>query len=258
MRRISAVIIDDEASAIQSLKGMLDELCPMVTISGTATSVEQALAIVNQYRPHVVFLDIEMPPHSNGFDFLRKTEHLNFGVIFTTAYQHYAVQAINEFQPWAYLIKPYKVAELIQAVHVATLMSSQSGKPAPQQPRGVLLSDMRKGNVVVRYADLICCLTEGSLTVFYFYNDGKVENLAVYRSLREIESELPMQLFCRVHHGAIVNMACIRRYERIGRSGKVYLDADLTVEVSTQKMEHFSREFNLFLKGAALEETKKV
>ncbi len=258
MRRISAIIIDDEANAIQSLKGMLDELCPMVTLSGIATSVEQAVAIVNQYRPQVVFLDIEMPPHSNGFDFLRKTEHLNFGVIFTTAYQHYAVQAINEFQPWAYLIKPYKAAELIQAVHVATLMSAQSDKHIQHQPRGVLLSDMRKGNVVVRYSDLICCLTEGSLTVFYFYNDGKVESLAVYRSLREIEAELPMQFFCRVHHGSIVNMAFIRRFERIGRSGKLYLDADIVVEVSTQKMEHFSREFNLFLKGAELAESKKV
>jgi len=257
MRRISAIIVDDEASAIQSLKGMVDEICPMVNILGSATSVEQALAIVNQYRPQVVFLDIEMSPNSNGFDFLQKTEHLNFGVIFTTAYQQYAVQAINEFQPWAYLVKPYKAAELVQAVHVATLLSSRPDKPVHQQhPRGVILSDMRKGNVVVRYADLICCLTEGSLTVFHYYNDEKVENLAVYRSLREIEAELPMQLFCRIHHGAIVNMACIRRYERLGRNGKVYLDADLIVEVSAQKMEHFSREFNLFLKGAELVATE--
>lgn len=259
MRRINAIIVDDETSAVHSLKGMLDELCPMVSVLGTATSVEQGVAIANQYHPQIVFLDIEMSPNGNGFDFLRQTEHLHFGVIFTTAYQHYAVQAINEFQPWAYLIKPYKSAELVQAVHVAALMSSQTDKPGPvhHQPRGVILSDMRKGNVVVRYTDLICCLTDGSLTVFHYYNDGKMESLPVYRSLREIENELPMHLFCRVHHGALVNMAYIRRYERIGRSGKIHLDADLAVEVSAQRMEHFSREFNLFLKGAELTDLKK-
>ncbi len=260
MRRINAIIVDDEASAVHSLKGMLDELCPMVSILGTAGSVEQGVSIATQYRPQVVFLDIEMPPNGNGFDFLRQTEHLHFGVIFTTAYQHYAVQAINEFQPWAYLVKPYKAAELVQAVHVAAMMSSQTDKPGAvqHQPRGVILNDMRKGNVVVRYTDLICCLTEGSLTVFHYYHNDKVESLSVYRSLREIEAELPMHLFCRVHHGALVNMAYIRRYERISRSGKIYLDADLSVEVSTQKMEHFAREFNLFLKGAELPESRKT
>ncbi|MEQ1746288.1 MAG: LytTR family DNA-binding domain-containing protein [Saprospiraceae bacterium] len=252
MRRISAFIVDDEENAISSLKGMLDELCPMVTVLGTANTIEKGVTAIEHFQPQIVFVDVEMPPHGSGFDLLHKTEHLNFGVIFTTAYEQYAVRAINEFQPWAYLVKPIKSASLIQAVQIAMEKTAvRNEKPsAPQHPRGLILSDKRKGNVVVRFADLICCLTEGSLTFFHYYNGDTVERLPVYRSLKEIEAEVPMSLFCRVHHGALVNMTYVRRYERVNRSGKLHLDGNITVEVSYHKMEHFAQEFDLFIKGA--------
>ncbi|MBK9337066.1 MAG: response regulator transcription factor [Lewinellaceae bacterium] len=249
MHQINAIIVDDEASAVLTLRGMLEEFCPMVHVIHIASSVEQGVFAANQYRPEVVFLDIEMHPNGNGFDFLEQTNRLDFGVIFTTAHAQYAVRAINATQPWAYLVKPYKAAELIQAVQTAVLNVRLPDAPVASQPRGIILSDMRKGNVVVRYTDLICCLSDGSCSVFHYYDEDKVEQLAVYRTMRDIEAELPGHLFCRVHHGAVVNMAYIRRYERIGRSGKLYLVSNLTTDVSTQKMEHFTREFDLFLKG---------
>ncbi|MFN0014796.1 MAG: LytR/AlgR family response regulator transcription factor [Saprospiraceae bacterium] len=252
MRRISAFIVDDEENAVTSLKGLLDELCPMVTVLGTANSIEQAVTTIEHLQPQIVFVDIEMPPNGSGFDLLQKTQHLNFGVIFTTAYEQYAVRAINEFQPWAYLVKPIKSASLIQAVQIAMEKTATRNDkpPAPQQqPRGLILPDKRKGNVVVRFADLICCLSEGSLTFFHYYNGNNLERLPVYRSLKEIETEVPRNLFCRVHHGALVNMTYVRRYERVNRSGKLYLDGNITVEVSHHKMEHFSQEFDFFIKG---------
>jgi len=255
MKHVNAIIVDDEASAVHTLRGMLEEFCPIVNILHTANTVEQGVFAANQYRPDLVFLDIEISPSGNGFDFLRQTNQLSFGVVFTTAHAQYAVQAINTAQPWAYLIKPYKAVELMQAVQTALskAQAQSSGVPSKPLPRGIILPDFRKGSIVVHFTDLICCLSDASCTVFHFFNEDKVEQLHVYKTLREVETELPAHIFCRVHHGAIVNMAYVRRFERVGRSGKVHLNAGLATDVSAQKMEYFSRTFDLFLRGAAPE-----
>ncbi|MBL7775847.1 MAG: response regulator transcription factor [Saprospiraceae bacterium] len=249
MKRINAVIIDDEITAAHTLRGMLAEFCPMVNVIQVANDIESALRIVEQYRPEVVFLDIEMPPHGTGFDFLNQTQHLSFGVIFTTAYPHYAVKAINDVQPWAYLVKPYKTVELIQAVHIAAVKTSQLEAQANNRHRGFVLGDMRKGSVVVRFADLIFCQADGSCTTFFIQRDGKLERYSMYKNLKDMEADLPDSMFCRVHHGFIVNMAYIQRYERQGRAGKIHLAHDLSIDLSAQKMEHFVRHFNQFLRG---------
>lgn len=249
MKRINAVIVDDEATAAQTLRGMLAEFCPMVNVIQVANSIDTGVNAVEQYRPEIVFLDIEMPPYGTGFDFLRQTEHLPFGVIFTTAYPHYAVQAINDVQPWAYLIKPYKTVELIQAIHNAALKTSQLEALSNNRHRGFILGDMRKGNIVVRFSDLVYCQAEGSCTAFYVLQNGIIERHAMYRNLKEMESELPDSMFCRVHHSFIVNMNYIQRYERVGRSGKIYLKHETAVDLSAQKIDHFVRHFNQFLRG---------
>lgn len=250
MKHVNAIIVDDEASAALTLIGMLDEFCPTVNILHTANSVEQGVFAANQYRPDLVFLDIEIAPNGNGFDFLRQTNQLSFGVIFTTAHAHYAVRAINTAQPWAYLIKPYKSQELMQAVQIALSRMQPSASPSKPLPRGIILPDFRKGSIIVHFTDLICCLSDASCTVFHFFNEDKVEQLYVYKTLRDVEAELPAHIFCRVHHGAIVNMAYVRRFERVGRSGKLHLNAGLATDVSAQKIDYFTRTFDLFLKGA--------
>ncbi|MBK6929556.1 MAG: response regulator transcription factor [Saprospirales bacterium] len=252
MKRINAVILDDEDSAVHTLRGMLGDFCPMVNVIHVANSIEQGVRAVNQYRPEVVFLDIELPPTGNGFDFLRQTEHLHFGVIFTTAYAHYAIQAINDVQPWAYLVKPYKTNELVQAVHIAGIKANQSEALVNHRHRGFILGDMRKGNVVVRYTDLVYCQADGSCTVFFILRNNQTERLAVYRSLKDVEAELPEHMFCRVHHSFLVNMTYIQRYERLGRSGKIYLAPATSVDVSAQKMDYFIRHFNQFLRGYSM------
>ncbi len=123
MKRINAIVVDDEIGAVHTLRGMLEEYCPMVNIIAAANTVEQGVRVAKQYRPDIVFLDIEIPPNGNGFDFLRQTEDCDFNIIFTTAYAHYAIQAINDVQPVAYLVKPYRVAELGQPVPITGALS---------------------------------------------------------------------------------------------------------------------------------------
>jgi two-component system LytT family response regulator len=255
MKRINAIIIDDEAGAVHTLSGMLAEFCPMVHILSIADNIEQGIRAVRQYRPELVFLDIEMPPQGTGFDFLRQTEDCDFGVIFTTAHAHYAIQAINNVQPIAYLVKPIRVSELIQAIHTATV---RAGKPAaaavPADPayRGIVLGDARKGSLVIRHADILYCQADGSCTVFFISRDGgAIERQSVYRTLKEVESELPADTFYRTHHSFLVNMAHIQRYERQGRTGVLYLPRDTRVEVSKHKMDEFIKTFHEFLRGGA-------
>lgn len=249
MRRINAIVVDDEISAVHTLRSMLEEYCPKVNIIAVANSIEQGVRAVRQYRPDVVFLDIEIPPQGTGFDFLRQTEDCEFGVIFTTAYAHHAIQAINEAQPWAYLVKPYRVAELVQAIQVAAVKSSQAGPPADPAHRGIMLSDMRKGNLVLRHSDILYCQADGPCTAFYVQRNGAVERHVVYRTLKEVEQELPDDMFCRTHHGYLVNMAHILRFERRGRSGVVHLPEESRVEISQHKMENFVQHFTDFLRG---------
>ena len=249
MKRISALILDDERSAAQSLMGMLKECCPAINITQVATSIEEGLTLANQYQPDLVFLDIEMPPQGTGFDFLKQTQHLKFNVIFTTAHAQYAIQAINQTQPLAYLVKPIQTTELIQAVQVATKQVAAPQSISQQNHRGIILTDMRKGNIVVRYTDLVYCQADGSCTVFYLLRGGNFERHILYKNLKEVSSELPETLFCRVHHSFLVNMSYISRYERLGRTGKVHLVNDATVDVSALKLNNFVRHFNRFLKG---------
>lgn len=249
MRDITAILIDDEISAINTLRGMLGEFCTKVRVLAEAHTIDEAVQAVSEFKPDVVFLDIEIPPFGNGFDFLRQTNDHKFGVIFMTAYPHYAVRAINDVQPWAYLIKPFRVADLVQAVQVATAYVLQPASNPISSGLGILVSDFRKGNIVIRFSDIIYCQADGSHTNFFVLRKGKLEKIIASRTLKEVEADLPNTSFCRVHHSFIVNMAHIERYDKRGRTGLVYLPANQHVDVSNQKMDNFVQQFSRFLKG---------
>lgn len=251
MKRINAIVVDDEIGAVHTLRGMLEEYCPMVNIIAAANTVEQGVRVAKQYRPDIVFLDIEIPPNGNGFDFLRQTEDCDFNIIFTTAYAHYAIQAINDVQPVAYLVKPYRVAELVQAIHNVAIRGKKQAPAAGSHYRGIILGDMHKGNFVFRHSEILYCKADGPCTVFYVIRFGALEHHTVYRSLREVEEELPDDLFYRVHHSYLINMAHVHRFERRGRSGVVHLAFDTRVEVSQQKIDVFIKRFHEFVRGVA-------
>lgn len=252
MKRLRSIILDDETSAVHTLRGMLEELCPFVVINAVANNIEQGVKAVKQYNPDIVFLDIEMPPSGSGFDFLREVEDETFGVIFTTAYAHYAIQAINDAQPWGFLVKPYRAKELVHTMYVATRMRHRLLSSPQYGNRGIILSDHRKGNVVVKFNEIYYCQADGPCTTFYLNREDKIEKLSVYKTLKDIENELPDSLFCRTHHSYLVNMNYILRYERHGRAGAAYLPNGAHVEISGSKMETFVPHFNNYLHGYPL------
>ena len=111
---MNAIIIDDEIAAIENLQIMLNKYCKNINIVATSQSADEGVLLINKENPDLIFLDIEMP-HTNGFDLLKRFPKPTFSVIFTTAYNQYAIQAIK-FSALDYLLKPIDVDELITAV----------------------------------------------------------------------------------------------------------------------------------------------
>jgi two-component system LytT family response regulator len=111
---VKALILDDEQKARSILEHYIKSFIPEVSELRQEGSVEEALALLEHYQPDIIFLDVEMP-HRNGFDFLASVKEPKFDVIFTTAYNQYAIQAIR-FSALDYLLKPVDPEELKVAV----------------------------------------------------------------------------------------------------------------------------------------------
>ncbi len=114
MTKLKTIIIDDEEDSIQLLQLQLEKNCPQVEIAGTFTSSVKALREIEKMGPDLLFLDIEMPV-MNGFELLEKMLHLNFSIVFITAYNQFALKAFR-FNALDYLVKPIDTNELIEAV----------------------------------------------------------------------------------------------------------------------------------------------
>lgn len=246
--KITALIIDDEIGALKSLKYMLEAYCPNIRVLCATTLMTEAVHTANSMNPDVVFLDIEMPPR-NGFDFLKQCPNHDFGVIFTTAYPQYAIKAINAIQPWSYLVKPYSVAELLDAVKIAEEKTALNHKTYMQaaEKQALIIQDSRKGTLVLPAGSILYCKAEGSFTEFYIWKNEKVEKITSSGNLGEFEADLPKNLFCRTHHSYLVNMAYINRFEKTGRNGTIYLNVGgLSVDVSVSKMDYFAKRLDAF------------
>ena len=120
--KLSSIIVVDEETSREILKNYLKKYCPNVTVLGEASNIEEALVLIRNNDLDLVFLDVEMP-YGNAFDLLEKVGDINFETIFVTAYNHYAIEALNSHASY-YLMKPISIDELIKAV-----VSHQAGSP---------------------------------------------------------------------------------------------------------------------------------
>ena len=125
---IRAIIVDDEPLCCDTLETMLEKYCPEVQLSAICQSGEEAIKVINQENPDLVFLDIEMP-RMNGFDMLRQLSPINFEIIFTTSFDQYALKAIR-FSALDYLLKPIDKDDLVGAIQKVI---QRTQKPIAQQ-----------------------------------------------------------------------------------------------------------------------------
>ena len=236
---ILAVIIDDEKSARETLRAMLDLYCPTVRVLGEADGVETGRELIRTMKPELIFLDVEMPT-GTGLDLIKGMEPVQAQIIFTTAYAHYAIHAIK-LPALDYLLKPVNRQELIAAVakmkrkepelqhEVLDLLKQQLDGKKEQSERLVITS--LQGFEVIKISDILYCEGERNYTTFHLNNK---EALLSSKTLKEYEMMLPSDKFIRVHQSYLVNINYVKRYLK-GRGGTLIMANGKSIEVSKHK-----------------------
>jgi two-component system LytT family response regulator len=216
---IKALVIDDEESAINVVKLLLQKYVPEITTIHTAIGSTQGLQLINEIKPDLLFLDVEMPLIT-GFELLEKFPNHSFDVIFITAYDHYAIKAIK-FSALDYLLKPIDADELKLAVEKFLLKKNNaSNKPLydnlfynlhqPETDYRLAVATL-DGTFFYNPTEIIRCEAVGNYTRLYI-KDKK--NIIASRTLKEYEDILSDQQFLRVHRTHLVNIQYISSYTR--------------------------------------------
>ncbi len=238
---LKALLIDDEERATDSLRLMIEKMIPEITQVKVCNDARIAAEIIHEFQPGLVFLDIQMP-HLNGFQLLEKMPNKNFKLIFTTAYNEYAIQAIR-FSAFDYLLKPIDVEEL-QASVERFLQTTQDYKQqydllknimhniqSPSADEFRLALPTKEGVHYLQPGDIIRCEAVGNYTKFFVEN-GK--NYLISRTLGEYDVLLTPQQFIRTHKSHLVNKKFI---SFIDHDGFAVLKDKTRVEVSRRRKE---------------------
>lgn len=238
---LKALLIDDEERATDSLRLMIEKMVPEIEQVRICNDSRMAAAIIHDYHPGLVFLDIQMP-HLNGFKLLEKMPNKDFKLIFTTAYNEYAIQAIR-FSAFDYLLKPIDVEELRDSV-MRFLQTDQDYKQqydllknimhniqTPSADEFRLALPTKAGVHYLQPTHIIRCEALGNYTKF-FVDDGK--NYLISKTLGEYDSLLTPQHFIRTHKSHLINKRFI---SFIDHDGFVVLKDNSRVEVSRRRKE---------------------
>lgn len=242
---MKAILIDDEVDGLRTLQKMLEKHCPQVKVAGTATNASGGKQQIDQLKPDLVFLDIQMPGKT-GLELLSDLDSRDFEVIFVTAFNEYVLQAL-QFSAVDYLLKPVDEDRLVEAVARAekrigeekkgeqsdTLLHNLEKAGSPAEMR--LCLPTLKGFIIVKLSEIIYCEAERSYTIFHL-EGGK--NLLVSKALIEYEVLLKDTTFFRVHKSFLINLLHVREYQR-GEGGMVIMSDKAEIEISRRKKEAF-------------------
>lgn len=214
---MKGIIIDDEAKSRSMLKGMCFSYCPGLEIIGTASSVAEGVKLIKAKEPHVVFLDIRMPVNDGFTLFEHFSEPVPFSVIFTTAYEQYALQAIRHFAV-DYLLKPIAIDRLIEAVDRVLHKQEMIDRGIryrklqsflKENPIGKIGLPTNEGLTFFHHSEILRCEAQGGYTELFAVNGSKV---MVTRTLKYFEEQLQEDGFIRIHKSHLINLAHIRKF----------------------------------------------
>lgn len=234
--KLNAIIVEDEATSREILRNYLNKYCPNVHILGEAANVDEALVLIRSHELDLVFLDVEMP-YGNAFDLLDKVGDINFETVFVTAYNHYAMDALNAHASY-YLMKPISIDELIKAVDYVTeirtkedALQDQVLVPKTNAVNGKITIPTQDGFEVINTADILYCKADDNYTEI-FLNTNKKK--LVSKTLKYFEDALNDASFARVHKSYLVNVNEIVKYVK-GKGGSVVLSNGKEIMVSSAK-----------------------
>ena len=234
--KLNAIIVEDEQTSRDILKNYLNKYCPNVNVLGEAENIEEALILIRNNELDLVFLDVEMP-FGNAFDLLEKVGDIDFETIFVTAYNHYAIDALNAHASY-YLMKPISIDELIKAVDYVTEIKTKENAlheevlvPKTNIVNGKITIPQQDGFEVINTADIMFCKADDNYTEIYLNNNKKK---LVSKTLKYFEESLNDGGFARVHKSYLVNVNEIVKYVK-GKGGSVVLSNGKQIMVSASK-----------------------
>lgn len=239
---LKAVIIDDELNGRLALKQKLLDYCKEIELIGEATNGMEGIAEIKKHQPDIVFLDIEMP-RMDGFDMLRKIEDKHFHIIFTTAYDQYAIKAIK-YAAFDYLLKPIDINELQATInrvldqhddHTAGKLLALEENLRPTLKLNKIAIPTLDGLLFYNLGDIIRLEAQSNYTAIFFTNSARI---LTSRTLKDYEELLPNDVFFRAHHSHIINLLFIKRYFK-GEGGQIEMQDGTFVDLARRKKEEF-------------------
>lgn len=245
---MKCIIIDDEKHCIRTLTSLLETNFPEVKIIATCSESAKAQHLILHHKPDFIFLDIEMP-FLNGFDLLSKFEHLDFDVIFTTAYDSYAIKAIK-FSALDYLLKPVCAEELAFAIDkikhrlgfISKAQVQMVNEVHKRQLSDTIALPTADGLIFTPVNDIVHCTADGSYTRMYMRDKSEI---LLSKTLGDVDELLNEYNFFRIHHSSLINLKEVKKYFR-GEGGEVVMSNGKNLVVARTRKTEFLNTFARF------------
>lgn len=238
---INCYIVDDEPNNVDSLRYILMNNHPEIFVLGDQIDPNKAIAEINQLKPDLLFLDIQMP-NKNGFELLNDISHKAFEVIFITAYDQYGIQAVK-ISALDYLLKPINESELAKAIEKAEIKINAKRKNSNLENLLRNFNDEKTDSKIAliidkqtRYvpiSEIVRCQADNNYTEVYLIDGRKV---ILSKTLKDFEEMLAGFGFLRCHHSHLVNIKYIQGIQGPGFN-KILLNNDLLIPISRMKKE---------------------
>ncbi len=232
---LKTVLVDDEINALEALEWKLNRYIDDIQIIKCSSPIE-AITVIQEEKPDLVFLDIDMP-EMDGFTLLQKLSFTNFDLIFTTAHDEYALQAIK-VSAIDYLLKPVDKDELITAVD--KVVASRKGNQLEDKLQS-LFSNLNKTDKINISADgkiylldrddVIMLKSDKSYTTVFLIDDKEI---LVTKTLKEVEKKFAFPEFFRVHNSFLINVNHVREYLK-SLGGELIMSNGMSASISRNK-----------------------
>jgi two-component system, LytTR family, response regulator len=234
---IKAIIVDDEPSAGEIIRKMIDSRSDEVQVCSTCQNIADAVRDIQLYQPDLLFLDIELADGS-GFDILEQLPALDAHIIFVTAHEHYSLQAIKR-HAFDYILKPVDPEEFKTALGKAIQSIRQATAPPAADALLQYFRNLNSRKIAVpnkngfsyyNIEEIISLEAAGSYTRIHFSNNKQI---LVSRGLRDFELHLAEKGFLRVHKSYLINMEYIAEFHR-GDNGYLVMSDGSKIHLSSK------------------------
>lgn len=246
VHRIKTILVEDEKKSLLTLHKLLENYCPEVQVIGEAGSVHEGLEIIPSLNPELVFMDIAMPD-GDAFDLLNNLDYIDFEIVFTTAYNEFALKAFD-FAALHYLLKPVNHIDLIEAVNRfqrtrAELLINERISILNQSLHNNFVKislPTIDGMIILEIEKIIRIEADSNYCQFHLTDET---SLVVSRSMNYFENILADLDFFRVHNTHIVNLKYVRKYHK-GRGGLITMADGSQIAVSASRKKDFLYHLN--------------